>query len=87
MRQTHPDKNNGDARNFNVVKTAFKKLHDDYLLKKNDKQFNELKSDFRDFYQHQKPVKHTNFDKTNFNITKFNKIYDEYKLKIVLTRL
>jgi len=41
--ETHPDKNNGDTKNFNIISEAFKVLYEDYKLKQNDKQFNELK--------------------------------------------
>ena len=42
--QTHPDKNNGDSRNFNIINESFKYLYDEYKLKQNDKQFNELRN-------------------------------------------
>ena len=37
--ETHPDKNNGDTKNFNIISEAFKVLYEDYKLKQNDKQF------------------------------------------------
>ena len=50
---THPDKNNGNSRNFNIIKKAFKEIYDDLKLKENDKQFNELKNNSAQFIRQQ----------------------------------
>jgi len=80
--QTHPDKNNGDARNFNIVNEAFKYLYEEYKLKQNDKQFNELRNGSRDYIETQSKtnMQNTQFSKDNFNISKFNGIYDKHRI-------
>ena len=80
--QTHPDKNNGDARNFNIVNEAFKYLYEEYKLKQNDKQFNELKNNSNSYIETQSKtnIQNTQFSKDNFNISKFNGIYDKHRI-------
>jgi hypothetical protein len=77
--QTHPDKNNGETRNFLIVKESFKIIFNDYKLKKNDKQYNELRTDSLGFIEKQTKENKTNtkFNKDNFNLNKFNKVYKE----------
>ena len=80
--QTHPDKNNGDSRNFNIVNEAFKYLYEEYKLKQNDKQFNELKNNSNSYIEKQSKtnMQNTKFSKDNFNISKFNGIYDKHRI-------
>ena len=77
--QTHPDKNNGETHNFLIVKESFKIIFNDYKLKKNDKQYNELRTDSLGFIEKQTKENKTNtkFNKDNFNLNKFNKVYKE----------
>ena len=83
--QTHPDKNNGDATNFNIINEAFKQLYEDYKLKINDKQFNELKNNSRSYIETQCKTNYQNtkFDKRNFNVQNFNKIYNDHRISNV----
>jgi len=83
--ETHPDKNNGDSKNFNIISEAFKVLYEDYKLKQNDKQFNELKNNSKSFIekQHKTNYRNTDFSKDNFNANKFNKFYDEHRISNV----
>jgi curved DNA-binding protein CbpA len=80
--QTHPDKNNGDTRNFNIINEAFKYLYEEYKLKQDDKQFNELRNSSRDYIETQSKtnLQNTQFSKDNFNATKFNSIYDKHRI-------
>jgi len=83
--ETHPDKNNGDTKNFNIISEAFKVLYEDYKLKQNDKQFNELKNNSKSFIEKQQKTnyRNTDFSKDNFNANKFNKFYDEHRISNV----
>ena len=80
--QTHPDKNNGDTRNFNIINEAFKYLYEEYKLKQDDKQFNELRNSSRDYIETQSKtnLQNTQFSKDNFNVNKFNSIYDKHRI-------
>ena len=80
--QTHPDKNNGDSTNFNIINEAFKVLFEDYKLKQNDKQFNELKNNSNSFIETQSKTNYqnTNINSDNFNVSKFNKIYSDHRI-------
>ena len=84
-RQTHPDINNGNNKNFNIIKMGYKKIMDDIELKKEDKQFNILKNNSLDYLQNQNQKQNTNtkFNKDNFNLNKFNKVYSENKIEDV----
>ena len=37
--QTHPDRNNGNDRNFNIIKKGYLKIMEDILIKETDKQY------------------------------------------------
>ena len=85
--QTHPDKNNGETHNFNIVNEAFKVIYEDYKLKENDKQYNELKNNSKSFIESQDKTNYQNkemssedFSKGNFNSTKFNTIFNENRI-------
>jgi len=80
--QTHPDKNNGETKNFNIINQAFKVLYEDYKLKQNDKQYNELKNNSKSFIETQTKTNYqnTNINSDNFNVSKFNKIYGEHRI-------
>ena len=80
--QTHPDKNNGDSRNFNIINEAFKFLYEEYKLKQNDRQFNELKNNSNSYIETQSKTnsQNTQFSKDNFSVNKFNSIYDKHRI-------
>ena len=80
--QTHPDKNNGDSTNFNIINEAFKVLYEDYKLKQNDKQFTELKSGSQSFIETQTKTnsQNINVSKDNFNVNKFNTLYNDNRI-------
>jgi len=83
--QTHPDKNNGETKNFNIITEAFKVLYEEYKLKQHDKQFNELKSNSTSFIENQNRThkKNINFSQDNFNVNKFNKVYEDNRIENV----
>lgn len=80
--QTHPDKNNGSKRNFNIIKQGYKKIMEDIELKKEEKQYDVLKSNSLDFLQNQqnKQIQNTRLSKDNFDINKFNSVYKENRI-------
>lgn len=83
--QTHPDKNNGNERNFNIIKQGYKKILEDLELKKEEKQYDVLKNNSLDFLQVQQnnQNQNTKFNKDNFDISKFNSVYKENKIEDV----
>jgi curved DNA-binding protein CbpA len=83
--QTHPDKNNGDTKNFQIIQQSYDKLMEDIKLKQEDKQYNQLKTSSLDFIETQvnNNVQNTRINKDNFNINKFNTVYSENKLEDV----
>lgn len=83
--QTHPDKNNGSERNFNIIKQGYKKIMEDIELKKEEKQYDVLKSNSLDFLQNQqnKQIQNTRLSKDNFDINKFNRVYKENRIEDV----
>jgi len=78
--QTHPDRNNGNNKNFNIIKAGYEKIMDDIETKKADKDFNVLKNSSLDFLQTQHKNQNTKFNKDNFDINKFNKVYSENRI-------
>ena len=80
--QTHPDKNKGDTTNFIIIQDCFKKLVEDYKLKQNDKQYNQLKNESVSFIESQSKqnLNNTQIDKNSFNINKFNKVFHDNRL-------
>jgi hypothetical protein len=81
--QTHPDRNNGNSRNFNLVKRGYEKIMEDIETKKEEKQFNILKNNSVDFLQNQKRNQNTKFNKDNFDLSKFNKVYSDHRIEDV----
>jgi hypothetical protein len=81
--QTHPDKNNGSTKNFQIIQQSYEKIMTDLELKKEDKQFNQLKTGARDFMEKQvnNNIRSTHINKDNFDINKFNKVYGDYKIE------
>ena len=83
--QTHPDKNNGNERNFNIIKQGYKKILEDLELKKEEKQYDVLKNNSLDFLhvQQNNQNQNTKINKDNFDISKFNSVYKENKIEDV----
>ena len=51
--QTHPDKNNGNMKNFQIVTNAYKKLMEIYKTQQDDKQYTELKNSSLSYLEEQ----------------------------------
>ena len=81
--QTHPDRNNGNSRNFKLIKMGYEKIMEDIETKKEEKQFNMLKNNSVDFLQNQKRNQNTKFNKDNFDLNNFNTVYSENKIEDV----
>ena len=78
--QTHPDRNNGNNKNFNIIKRGYEKILNDIEMKKEDKQFNILKNNSLDYLKTQKRTQNTKFNKDNFDVNKFNRIYSDNRI-------
>jgi len=81
--QTHPDRNNGNSKNFKLIKMGYEKIMEDIETKKEEKQFNMLKNNSVDFLQNQKRNQNTKFNKDNFDLNNFNTVYSENKIEDV----
>ena len=80
-RDTHPDRNNGSTKNFQIIQEAYKKLYNDYKLKEEDRQFTDLKNNSQDYINNQLQKRNINFDQNNFDVNKFNNIFSENKVE------
>ena len=80
--ETHPDRNNGNGEQFDLVSEAYIALLEAYKLKRDDKQYHELKTGADDYMKRQ-----DNYQKKNtklggqFDINSFNKLYSEYRIE------
>ena len=81
----HPDRG-GSQQLFNLVTLAYKKLVEEYKLKKINKQFNELKTDFSNYSDTQNNTQRQNSEfskpqyKNNDFREVFNRTYDNHKV-------
>lgn len=72
---THPDKG-GNSDLFSLVTKAYMTLVDEYKKRAEERQFNELKSDFKNYTENTPKTTNPHFSK-DFNLNMFNKIYSE----------
>ena len=79
----HPDRG-GDINKFKLITQFYEKLSENLLLKKNDKQFTELKNGSLDYIKKQSSdnKKNLQMNMENFNQTKFNQIFNENSVDI-----
>lgn len=79
----HPDRG-GDINKFKLITQFYEKLSENLLLKKNDKQFTELKNGSQDYIKKQNSDNNKNLkmNMENFNQTKFNQIFNENSVDI-----
>jgi curved DNA-binding protein CbpA len=79
----HPDRG-GDINKFKLITQFYEKLSENLLLKKNDKQFTELKNGSQDYIKKQSSDNNKNLQMNmeNFNQTKFNQIFNENSVDI-----
>ena len=83
--KTHPDRNNGDSRNFNIVTNAYKFLLKEHSKMEKDKQFTELKNSSVSFIETQDKsgmvnTQLNNSAGKNFNLNRFNNVFSENKI-------
>lgn len=84
-KRVHPDRG-GNEQLFNLVTLAYKKIYEEYKLKKINKQFNELRTDFNHYTESQNnnQKRNTQFNTRQFqngDFTEvFNKTYDNHKI-------
>jgi len=76
---THPDKNGGSDYMFKLMTAAYKTLVKEYNRKIADKQYHELKNESRNYVAKHTPVTDAEA-KRNFNIDKFNQVFEDNKL-------
>ena len=83
--QTHPDRNDGNMRNFQIVTKAYNKLMEIYKTQQDDKQYTELKNSSLSYLEEQSRTnkRNTKFDNKNFDVNKFNNIFSENKVESV----
>ena len=66
------------------MNNSFKIIYEDYKLKQNDKQFNELKNNSKSFIETQTKTNYQNkeldLSKDNFNSSKFNKVFSDNRI-------
>ena len=73
-KQAHPDRGGSEAL-FNLVTLCYKKLYEEYKLKRINKQFNDLKLDFNNYTEQQ----NNRYNQNDFQDT-FNRVYDDHKI-------
>tara|TARA_B110000259_G_scaffold188476_1_gene247910 strand:- start:9522 stop:10403 length:882 start_codon:yes stop_codon:yes gene_type:complete len=84
-KKVHPDRG-GSQQLFNLVTLAYKKLVEEYKLKKINKHFNELKTDFSNYSESQNNEQSRNSEFSNKQYQNndfrevFNKTYDNHKI-------
>lgn len=80
--ETHPDRNNGNGEQFDLVSEAYMTLLEEYKLKRDDKQYHELKEGSNDYMKKQDnyQMKNTKLG-GQFDINSFNKLYNEYRIE------
>lgn len=91
-KKAHPDRG-GSEELFNLVTLCYKKLYEEYKLKRINKQFNDLKLDFNQYTEQQNNVQRRNqylnqetnqqngsrYNTNDFQDT-FNRVYDDHKV-------
>lgn len=78
----HPDKNPGQSDYmFKIVTNCYRKLLEEWKNRQSDKQFDVLKSNFKN--DTQQSYKRSDMDQDNFNIERFNKVFEDNRLETV----
>ena len=85
----HPDKSI-DIRNtqlFQLLTVSYKAILKDIEMRQNDRQFLELKSASKSYYEHEEDAtQHIDLGKMRFTIDKFNDAFDKVQIKDVYQR-
>lgn len=75
----HPDRG-GDPNKFKIISKSYIALEEKYKIRKEDKEFTDLKNDFNQFIDKQQNYQSTfKLDPDKFNIDRFNQLYEENK--------
>lgn len=80
--KVHPDKGGSDYL-FKLVTLCYKSLVKEYNARIGDKQYCELKSDYKKYTTHQSRTQIEPPETKSFNLEKFNKIFDENRTESV----
>lgn len=75
----HPDKG-GKLRNFNLVIEAYNYINDIIIMQQSDKTHTELKNNYNNLKLPQNQNINDIWNKDEFNLKKFNKIYEQTKM-------
>ena len=90
--RTHPDRPNGNKDKFQIVTTCYFSLIENLKMRTQDKTFDRLRNDSRDYFDEQNklsqkyrssgknPTPLFNKDDKHFNSKMFNKVFEENKL-------
>lgn len=83
--KTHPDKPGGNVERFQVVTKCYMSLLEKYKNRETDKNFNDLRVGSKSYIEEQKQTHTKNknlptVEKDRFDVTIFNKIYEQNKL-------
>lgn len=86
--KVHPDKMGGNESLFKMVTVAYKTLVKEFNKRQSDKQFDQIKQESSNYRKDLKNInkKHVKINLSagdNFNVNKFNKVFEEHKLEDV----
>ena len=77
----HPDRPNGNNNKFQLITKLYLALQEEIKLKKEDKQFMDLKSNSQDYIKQQQSNNEKNYKLDRFEPQLFNKIFNETKIE------
>ncbi len=73
----HPDRG-GDPNKFKIISKSYIALEEKYKMRKEEKEYNDLKNDFNQFIDKEQNYQTTfKLDPEKFNIDRFNQLYEE----------
>lgn len=78
--KTHPDRPGGSNQKFQLVTKCYMSLLEKHKLQQADKTYMNLREGSQRHMEEQRNKKQVNFDKENFDLKLFNKIYEQNKL-------
>lgn len=78
--KTHPDRPGGSNQKFQLVTKCYMALLEKHKIQQADKTYMNLRDGSQKYMEDQKNKKNIKFDKENFDLKLFNKIYEQNKL-------
>jgi hypothetical protein len=78
--KTHPDRPGGSNQKFQLVTKCYMSLLEKHKLQQADKTYMNLREGSQKYMEEQRNKKQVKFDKENFDLKLFNKIYEQNKL-------